>query len=46
MSTSAQNQLLHLVEEKEMEVKITDLHPTNLYFYQKRSYKPSRMLDQ
>jgi len=37
--------MLLLVEEKEMEVKITDLHPTQLYLSEKK-LQAIQMLDQ
>ena len=46
MSTSAQEQLiLLLVEEKELKIKITDLHPTQLYLSEKKLHD-IQMLDQ
>lgn len=46
MSTSAQDQLiLLLVEEKELKIKITDLHPTQLYLSEKKLHD-IQMLDQ
>ena len=46
MFTSAQDQLiLLLVEEKELKIKITDLHPTQLYLSEKKLHD-IQMLDQ
>jgi len=46
MFTSAQDQLiLLLVEEKKMKVKLTDLHPTQLYLSEKK-LQDIQMLDQ
>ena len=46
MFTSAQHQLiLLLVEEKELKIKITDLHPTQLYLSEKKLHD-IQMLDQ
>ena len=45
MFTSAQDQLiLLLVEEKELKIKITDLHPTQLYLSEKKLHD-IQMLD-